>query len=86
MSGFAFQIVSAQVKVGFSVNIGTQPEWGPVGYDHVEYYYLPGGYKDRHDQEIIRNSNDSKYIKNKNNPGHRVWRQSSRRYRNGRNR
>jgi hypothetical protein len=28
---------SAQV----SVNIGSQPLWGPVGYNHVDYYYLP---------------------------------------------
>src|SRR6478735_10855999 len=30
---------SAQVSV--NVNIGSQPAWGPVGYDHVDYYYLP---------------------------------------------
>ena len=24
-----------------NVNIVTQPLWGPTGYDHVEYYYLP---------------------------------------------
>lgn len=29
----------AQVSV--NVNIGSQPVWGPVGYDYVEYYYLP---------------------------------------------
>ncbi len=28
---------SAQV----SVNIGSQPLWGPVGYNQVDYYYLP---------------------------------------------
>jgi hypothetical protein len=22
-------------------NISSQPIWGPVGYDHVDYYYLP---------------------------------------------
>ncbi|MDP1995245.1 MAG: hypothetical protein Q8K40_08380, partial [Ignavibacteria bacterium] len=22
-------------------NIGSQPAWGPVGYDEVQYYYLP---------------------------------------------
>jgi hypothetical protein len=33
------QHVSAQVDV--NVNIGTQPLWGPAGYDVVEYYYLP---------------------------------------------
>jgi hypothetical protein len=29
----------AQIRV--NVNIGSQPVWGPVGYDHVDYYYLP---------------------------------------------
>jgi hypothetical protein len=31
----------AQVSVGVNVNIGSQPVWGPVGYDYVEYYYMP---------------------------------------------
>jgi len=31
----------AQVKVGVNINVGTQPVWGPVGYDYVDYYYLP---------------------------------------------
>ena len=31
----------AQVRVGVNVNIGDQPEWGPVGYERAEYYYLP---------------------------------------------
>jgi hypothetical protein len=31
----------AQVGVTFSVNVASQPGWGPTGYDHVEYYYLP---------------------------------------------
>lgn len=39
---FAFSKNSqAQVSVGINVNIGSQPVWGPVGYDYVEYYYLP---------------------------------------------
>ena len=33
--------VKAQVSVNFDVNIRKQPVWGPTGYDHVEYYYLP---------------------------------------------
>lgn len=41
LSGFLFQTVGAQVHVRFSVNIVSQPIWGPVGYDHVEYYYMP---------------------------------------------
>jgi len=31
----------AQAQIHFSVNIGVQPSWGPTGYDHVEYYYIP---------------------------------------------
>ena len=38
--GFALvQPATAQVSV--NINIGSQPVWGPVGYDYVEYYYLP---------------------------------------------
>lgn len=33
--------VAAKAQVNVSINIGTQPAWGPVGYDHVDYYYLP---------------------------------------------
>jgi hypothetical protein len=29
----------AQVRV--NINIGSQPLWGPVGYDYVQYYYMP---------------------------------------------
>lgn len=32
-------LTSAQVSL--NVNINTQPLWGPVSYDHVEYYYMP---------------------------------------------
>lgn len=31
----------AKAQVSLSVNIGLQPAWGPRGYDHVDYYYLP---------------------------------------------
>jgi hypothetical protein len=37
--GFLSETTFAQVT--FRVNIASQPIWGPVGYDHVEYYYLP---------------------------------------------
>lgn len=30
-----------QAQVSVSVNIGTPPQWGPVGYSGVQYYYLP---------------------------------------------
>jgi hypothetical protein len=35
----AYQPSSAQVNV--NINIGSQPIWGPTGYDYVDYYYLP---------------------------------------------
>jgi len=38
ITGFSVP-VSAQVHV--DVNIGVQPIWGPVGYDHADYYYFP---------------------------------------------
>jgi hypothetical protein len=28
-------------NVNISINIGRQPAWGPVGYDYVDYYYMP---------------------------------------------
>lgn len=37
----SFKFADAQVHVSLGVNIGVQPEWGPVGYDHVDYYYIP---------------------------------------------
>lgn len=35
------QPAEAQVRINANINIGSQPLWGPVGYDHVDYYYLP---------------------------------------------
>lgn len=32
---------SSNAQVGVRVNIGLQPIWGPVGYDYVNYYYIP---------------------------------------------
>jgi hypothetical protein len=39
LSGMFCETTFAQITL--SVNIASQPIWGPVGYDHVEYYYLP---------------------------------------------
>ena len=36
---FTCYFASAQLNV--NINIGSQPLWGPVGYDRVDYYYLP---------------------------------------------
>jgi len=41
VGGLAFQNANAQLRVSLRINIATQPVWGPVGYDHVEYYYMP---------------------------------------------
>ena len=32
---------NTKAQISFSLNIGAQPSWGPVGYEHVEYYYIP---------------------------------------------
>jgi hypothetical protein len=52
-----FKPANAQVR--FSLNIGSQPEWGPTGYDHADYYYLPdiGVYYDVPTHEYIYRSN-----------------------------
>ena len=41
LSALAFNDAKSQVRVNVNFNIGAQPVWGPVGYDYVEYYYLP---------------------------------------------
>jgi hypothetical protein len=30
-----------QAQVSVNINVGNQPAWGPTGYNHVDYYYLP---------------------------------------------
>jgi len=34
-----FKQADAQLSISF--NISNQPRWGPVGYNYVQYYYLP---------------------------------------------
>ncbi len=41
ISGFLFETTNAQIRARVNVNIGSQPVWGPTGYDQAEYYYLP---------------------------------------------
>ena len=36
-----FKKADAQIRFNVHFNIGSQPTWGPTGYDHVDYYYLP---------------------------------------------
>jgi len=35
------QNADAQIRINANINIGNQPLWGPVGYDYVDYYYMP---------------------------------------------
>jgi len=37
----ALSVTPAKAQVSVNVNIGSQPDWGPRGYNHVDYYYLP---------------------------------------------
>ena len=39
IAAVSYQPANAQVNV--SINIGSQPQWGPRGYNYVDYYYLP---------------------------------------------
>jgi len=128
---FLANISNAQIDV--NINLGSQPVWGPTGYDYVEYYYLPDieayynvpqqryyyyekgnwiyksslpsrysnydfynsykvvinerepwrnhknykkkyySYKGRHDQQLIRDSRESKYYVIKDHPEHNNW-------------
>lgn len=33
--------IDTKAQVSLNINIGSQPTWGPTGYNHVDYYYLP---------------------------------------------
>lgn len=41
LAGSLFITNAAHAQFQLSVNIGTQPAWGPAGYDYAENYYLP---------------------------------------------
>ncbi|HTH82038.1 MAG TPA: hypothetical protein VL490_03840 [Mucilaginibacter sp.] len=41
MGCLTFKSADAQLKISLGLNIGSQPDWGPTGYDHAEYYYMP---------------------------------------------
>jgi hypothetical protein len=135
---FMQQSANAQASASFSINIGVQPMWGPVGYDHAEYYYMPDieayyyvpkhkfiylegdrwvsrpslppryrdydlyrihkvvineprpylrhheyreryiSYRGRHEQEVIRDSRESRYWENKEHPQHARWKEEHR--------
>jgi len=59
--------ISTKAQVSLNINIGSQPQWGPTGYDHVDYYYLP-------DVDAYYYVPSSQYIYQNN--GSWVWRNS----------
>lgn len=65
---FASSAIHAQVSV--SLNIGTAPSWGPVGYSEVDYYYLPDveAYYDIRATQFIY-FNGGRWIRSRNLPG-----------------
>ena len=56
---FLFASTTNHAQVSISVNFGTPPQWGPVGYSEVSYYYLPDvqSYYDIRAQQFIFLSN-----------------------------
>ncbi|SDZ93432.1 hypothetical protein [Pedobacter hartonius] len=59
--------ISTKAQVSVNINIGSQPQWGPTGYDHVDYYYLP-------DVDAYYNVPAKQYVYLNN--GSWVWRNS----------
>ncbi|ADY53619.1 hypothetical protein Pedsa_3080 [Pseudopedobacter saltans DSM 12145] len=53
-SVFTFKTADAQVRLNVNVNLGSQPLWGPAGYNYVEYYYVP-------DIDVYYHVNSRKY-------------------------
>gem|GEM_PF-378384 len=55
VSCLSLKIADAQVSIGVGLNIGNQPDWGPVGYQNAGYYYIPdvGAYYDVNAHEYI---------------------------------
>ena len=55
MACFACKTADAQMGFGIGINIGNQPDWGPVGYHHARYYYMP-------DADIYYDVNVHQYV------------------------
>lgn len=34
-------VKTADAQINVNLNVGAQPDWGPVGYERVDYYYIP---------------------------------------------
>lgn len=57
---FLFQPANAQLKVNVHLNLGSQPVWGPTGYDRADFYYLP-------DIDCYYDVNKSQFVYNSGN-------------------
>lgn len=55
----SFSSINSQAQVNVNINLAAQPQWGPAGYDHVEYYYLP-------DMDVYYYVPSSQYVYNNN--------------------
>ncbi|MBB3055959.1 hypothetical protein [Mucilaginibacter gotjawali] len=55
ISCLSIKFADAQVSVGVGLNISSQPDWGPTGYNNAGYYYIPdiGAYYDVNAHEYI---------------------------------
>jgi len=55
LASFLFALTANHAQVSVNVNIASPPEWGPVGYSQVSYYYIPDveSYYDIRAQQFI---------------------------------
>jgi hypothetical protein len=61
ISCMSIKFADAQVSVGVGLNISSQPDWGPTGYNNASYYYIPdvGAYYDVNAHEYIYMENNA---------------------------
>ncbi|WP_320814211.1 hypothetical protein [Flavobacterium sp.] len=57
---FLMNITDTNAKLSVNANISSQPLWGPVSYDRVEYYYMP-------EYDMYYNSPKAQFIHRKGN-------------------
>ncbi|MBG6234196.1 hypothetical protein IWX76_000751 [Pedobacter sp. CAN_A7] len=63
----SFSSINSQAQVNVNINLAAQPQWGPAGYDHVEYYYIPDMdvyYYVPSSQYVYQNNGNWKWSKN----------------------
>lgn len=41
LMGGLFITQTSKAQISVNINIGSQPLWGPVGYDYARFYYIP---------------------------------------------